>query len=77
MDGSETLIPALLKVIILLLGAVFALIAWIGNRIFNRMDGMQQLMRNSEESIYQLIRDHEKRISRIEGSGHNSSHNRQ
>lgn len=74
MEAGQPLVPVLLALISVLLGAVFALIAWIGNRIFGRMDNMQKIMRESETMLHTRITNHETRIAHIEAGNFHSPH---
>lgn len=63
---EQGLIPPLLGVIAFLVSVLIAVIGWIGNRIFHRMDSIQNVLRQAEKDLHVRIDDHEHRITRVE-----------
>lgn len=56
----------LLGIIAFLVGLMVAVTGWIGKRIFERMDKIQEILREAEKDIHVRIDDHEHRITRVE-----------
>lgn len=63
---TDVLINYLLGSIAGLMGVLIALIGWIGNRIFLRMDAIQSLLREAEKDLHKRIDNHEHRITTVE-----------
>lgn len=56
----------LLSIIAFLMAVLVAVVGWIGKRIFERMDSIQNLLRQAERDIHIRINDHETRLTRVE-----------
>lgn len=60
------LIQPLLGLISILVGLLVAVTGWIGKRLFERMDKIQELLRQAEKDLHVRIDDHEGRITYVE-----------
>lgn len=63
---QNDLIPILLGVIGFLVSVLIAVIGWIGSRIFQRMDGIQELLREETGHLHVRVDNHENRLVRVE-----------
>ena len=63
---EQIAVQTLLSIIATMIGILVILIGWIGNRIFTRMDRMQDILRDSETHIHRRLDNHEHRITKAE-----------
>lgn len=60
------IITALLSLVGVLFGFLIALLAWMGNKVYNKLDEMSASMRNIETDLHERITQVDKRVVRIE-----------
>lgn len=68
MPAAVDIIPLLLSLIASLLALLVGLLAWLGNRLFRRMDQMESTLRASERALHGRLDEHGQRIARVEAA---------
>lgn len=64
---NETwLLTALLSLVGVLFGFLIALLAWIGNKVYNKLDEMSKSIMNIEKDVHERISHLDRRLVRIE-----------